>query len=83
MSNGGSLLPIIALMPFLGALVPGLMIRAGRTACASFTAVPTIAAIVMLGTLTPAVLRGEVLTAEIAWLPQLGLTASFFLDGLG
>jgi len=83
MSNGGSLLPIIALLPFLGALVPGLMIRAGRTACASFTAVPTIAAIVMLGTLTPAVLRGEVLTAEIAWLPQLGLTASFFLDGLG
>src|SRR6056297_2435617 len=83
MSNGGSLLPIIALLPFLGALIPGLMIRAGRTACASFTAVPTIAAIVMLGTLTPAVLRGEVLTAEIAWLPQLGLTASFFLDGLG
>ncbi|HKL55041.1 MAG: monovalent cation/H+ antiporter subunit A [Roseovarius sp.] len=83
MSDGGSLLPIIALLPFLGALVPGLMIRAGRTACASFTAVPTLAALVMLGTLAPAVLRGEVLQAEIVWLPQLGLTASFFLDGLG
>ncbi len=83
MSDGGSLLPIIAALPFLGALIPGLMIRAGRTACASFTAVPTIAALVMLGTLTPAVLRGEVITAEIMWLPQLGLEASFFLDGLG
>ena len=83
MSDGGSLLPIIALLPFLGALVPGLMIRAGRTACATFTAVPTLAALVMLGTLAPAVLRGEVLQAELVWLPQLGLSASFFLDGLG
>src|SRR6056297_2700158 len=83
MSNGGSLLPIIALLPFLGALIPGLMIRAGRTACASFTAVPTIAAIVMLGTLTPAVLRGEVLTYHIDWLPSLGLNVNFMLDGLG
>ncbi|MCM2563812.1 monovalent cation/H+ antiporter subunit A [Lutimaribacter sp. EGI FJ00015] len=83
MTNGGSLLPIIALLPFLGALVPGLMIRAGRNACATFTAVPTIAALAMLGVLTPDVMAGEVLKAEIEWLPQLGLSASFFLDGLG
>ena len=37
----------------------------------------------MLVVLAPAVLRGEVIQAEIEWLPQLGLTASFFLDGLG
>ncbi|ABV95535.1 NADH dehydrogenase (quinone) (plasmid) [Dinoroseobacter shibae DFL 12 = DSM 16493] len=83
MSHEGSFLFIIALLPFLGALVPGLMIRAGRTACASFTAVPTALAFIMLLILSPAVLRGEVITAEIGWLPQLGLSASFFLDGLG
>ncbi|SEO42976.1 multisubunit potassium/proton antiporter, PhaA subunit /multisubunit potassium/proton antiporter, PhaB subunit [Salinihabitans flavidus] len=83
MSDGASLLPIIAILPFLGALVPGLMIRAGRTACATFTAIPTILALTMLIVLAPSVMRGEVLQAEIAWLPQLGLSAAFFLDGLG
>ncbi|TCM82622.1 monovalent cation/H+ antiporter subunit A [Rhodovulum steppense] len=83
MSSGSSLLPIIAILPFLGALIPGIMIRAGRTACASFTAIPTLLALVMLGVLAPAVMRGEVIQAEIEWLPQLGLSASFFLDGLG
>ena len=83
MSHGGNLLIIIALLPFIGALVPGVMIRAGRTACAMFTAVPTAIALVMLMILAPAVLRGEVIQAELQWLPQLGLSASFFLDGLG
>ncbi|MEJ6392181.1 monovalent cation/H+ antiporter subunit A [Gymnodinialimonas sp. 2305UL16-5] len=83
MSDGGTLLFLIALLPFIGALLPGVMIRAGRNACASFTAVPTALALVMLLTLAPAVLRGEVIQAEIDWLPQLGLSASFFLDGLG
>lgn len=77
------LLILIALAPFLGALVPGLMIRAGRTACASFTAVPTAVALVMLLMLAPSVMQGEVIRADIEWLPQLGLSASFFLDGLG
>ncbi|AHM04117.1 pH adaptation potassium efflux system a [Roseibacterium elongatum DSM 19469] len=83
MSHAGHLLFYIALLPFVGALIPGLMIRAGRTASAMFTAVPTILALVMLMILAPAVLRGEVIQAEIEWLPQLGLSASFFLDGLG
>ncbi|MEO1461194.1 MAG: monovalent cation/H+ antiporter subunit A [Pseudomonadota bacterium] len=78
-----NLLPIIAILPFLGALMPGVMIRAGRNTCATFTAIPTLLALVMLGTLAPAVFRGEVLIAEIEWLPQLGLSARFFLDGLG
>ena len=65
MANGGNLLFIIAMLPFLGALVPGIMIRAGRTACAWFTAMPTILALVMLLTLAPAVLRGEVIQAEV------------------
>ncbi|WP_284265948.1 monovalent cation/H+ antiporter subunit A [Roseicyclus amphidinii] len=83
MSAGGHFLFLIALLPFVGALLPGLMIRAGRTVCAWTAAVPTALALVMLLILAPAVLRGEVITAEIDWLPQLGLSASFFLDGLG
>ena len=83
MSHGGQLLTLIAVLPFVGALLPGLMIRAGRTACALSTAVPTALALTMLLVLAPAVLRGEVVQAEIEWLPQLGLQASFFLDGLG
>ena len=74
---------IIAALPFLGALIPGVMIRAGRSACATFTAVPTALALTMLLVLAPGVMRGDVITAEIEWLPQLGLSASFFLDGLG
>mgnify|MGYP001794442435 CR=1 FL=1 len=83
MSLGGHLLFTIALLPFIGALLPGIMIRAGRTVCATFTAVPTALALVILLVLAPSVLRGEIVQAQIAWLPQLGLSASFFLDGLG
>ncbi|SDZ00579.1 multisubunit potassium/proton antiporter, PhaA subunit /multisubunit potassium/proton antiporter, PhaB subunit [Jannaschia faecimaris] len=83
MSHGGAILLIIAVLPFVGALLPGLMIRAGRTVCAISTAVPTFLALTMLVVLAPAVLRGEVIQGEIEWLPQLGLSASFFLDGLG
>ncbi len=81
--NDGSILAFIAILPFLGALVPGIMIRAGRNACASFTAVPTVLALLLLGTQVPAVMRGEVVSTTIEWLPQVGLSASFFLDGLG
>ena len=83
MSHEGVILLIIAALPFIGALLPGLMIRAGRNACAIATAVPTLFALTMLIVLAPAVLRGEVIQAQIEWLPQLGLSASFFLDGLG
>ena len=77
MSHGGTLLLLIALMPFVGALLPGLMIRAGRTVCAVTTAMPTLIALTMLLILAPAVLRGDIVQAEIEWLPQLGLSASF------
>ena len=83
MSHEGTRLFLIAVLPFVGALLPGLMIRAGRTVCAVSTAVPTLLALIMLLVLAPAVLRGEVVQANIDWLPQLGLSASFFLDGLG
>ncbi|MCR8548178.1 monovalent cation/H+ antiporter subunit A [Salipiger sp. P9] len=83
MVSGSGLLPVMVLLPFIGALVPGLMIRAGRNACATFTAVPTVLALVFLGVMAPGVLDGGTVTAKIDWLPALGLNANFMLDGLG
>jgi multicomponent K+:H+ antiporter subunit A len=76
-------LALIAALPFIGALLPGLMIRAGRTACASVTGLVTGLALLLLGLQAPAVLRGEVVQTRIDWLPSLGLNANFMLDGLG
>jgi multicomponent K+:H+ antiporter subunit A len=76
-------LALIAAMPFLGALLPGLMIRAGRNACALAAGSATALAFVMLMLHAPAVMRGEVITWRAEWLPALGLNVTFFLDGLG
>jgi multicomponent K+:H+ antiporter subunit A len=76
-------LALIAALPFLGALLPGLMIRAGRDACAALTGFVTLLALILLGLNAPAVLSGEVVQTRIEWLPALGLNANFFLDGLG
>ena len=76
-------LALIAALPFIGALLPGLMIRAGRDACAAVTGSVTLLALVLLGLNVPTVLAGEVVQTRIEWLPVLGLNANFFLDGLG
>jgi multicomponent K+:H+ antiporter subunit A len=76
-------LALIAALPFLGALLPGLMIRAGRDACAAVTGSVTLLALVLLGLNAPTVLAGGVVQTRIEWLPALGLNANFFLDGLG
>ena len=77
-----SLFLIIAL-PFLGALLPGLMIQAGRQTCFILTFLVTACAAIGLATHAPAVLAGEVITAKLDWLPQLGLNVNLFLDPLG
>ena len=74
---------LIAALPFLGALLPGLMIRAGRNACAIATGSVTALALLGLMLHAPAVIGGEVILARFEWLPALGLNAHFMLDGLG
>lgn len=74
---------LIAALPFLGAVFPSLLIRAGRNASASAAGATTLLALIGLLVNAPAVLRGEVVTARMDWLPGLGLNANFFLDGLG
>jgi len=76
-------LALIVMLPFLGAVLPALMIRAGRNACAIATGTVTLLALALLLTHAPAVFRGEVVQAGWDWLPQLGLNVHFFLDGLG
>ncbi len=77
-----SLFFIVAL-PFLGALLPGLMNAAGRSACAGITFSVTLAAFIGLLTNLPAVLAGQVITARVDWMPALGLNFTLMLDGLG
>ncbi len=74
---------IIVALPFLGALLPGIMNSAGRAACAGVTFTVSLAAFVGLLTNLPAVLAGEVVTARVDWMPELGLNFTLMLDGLG
>ncbi len=74
---------LVALLPFLGALLPGLMNSAGRQACAGVTGAVTLAALIGLLTNAPAVFAGQVVTARIDWLPSLGMNVNLMLDPLG
>ncbi len=74
---------LIALLPFLGALLPGLMNSAGRQVCAGVTFMVTLTAFIGLLTHAPEVFAGEVITARIDWLPSLGMNVNLMLDPLG
>ena len=74
---------IIVALPFFGALLPGLMNPAGRTATAGVTFTVTLSAFIGLLTNLPAIIAGEVVTARIDWMPLLGLNFTLMLDGLG
>ena len=76
-------LTLIVLLPFIGAVLPAIMIRAGRNACAIATGSVTLLALILLMAKAPAVIGGEVFQVSYDWLPELGLNVTFFLDGLG
>ncbi|MDV7143551.1 monovalent cation/H+ antiporter subunit A [Tropicimonas sp. TH_r6] len=76
-------LALIAALPFIGALFPGLMIRVGRNACALSAGWATLSALILLITLATEVWRGETVVYQVEWMPMLGLNANFRLDGLG
>lgn len=74
---------LIAALPFLGAVLPALLIRAGRNAAAATAGSVSLLALIGLWLNGPAVFRGDVVTARVNWLPEIGLNANFMLDGLG
>jgi multicomponent K+:H+ antiporter subunit A len=76
-------LALIVLIPFIGALLPPLAIRAGRNVCATVTGAVTALSLAMLLTEAPEVYSGGVPKSSAEWLPGLGLSFSFFIDGLG
>jgi hypothetical protein len=74
---------LIVALPFLGALLPGLMNSAGRAATAGVTFMVSLLAFIGLLTNLPAVWAGELVTARLDWIPLLGLNVTLMLDGLG
>jgi len=74
---------LIAALPFLGALLPGLAVRFGRGAAALAAGAASALALAGLLSHVPAVLAGDPVTARFDWVPILGLEATFRIDGLG
>ncbi|MEM7399076.1 MAG: monovalent cation/H+ antiporter subunit A [Pseudomonadota bacterium] len=77
------LLALATLTPFLGAVVPLLTDRLGRDICALATGAVTLTALILVMSHAPAVYSGEVVTWSVPWVPAIGLSFSFFADGLG
>jgi multicomponent K+:H+ antiporter subunit A len=68
-------LVLIILLPFFGAIPAALMIRSGRDACAMTAGSFNLLALALLLTNIPAILRGDVIRADItsgAWCPVRG-----------
>ncbi|MCK0510644.1 monovalent cation/H+ antiporter subunit A [Aromatoleum buckelii] len=76
-------LALIVMLPFVGAVLPALLGRAGSTASALAAFSVSLVAFVLLLSHAPAVFDGDVVQAGWVWLPGLGLNANLFLDGLG
>ncbi len=74
---------LIVALPFLGALLPGLMNSAGRAACAGVTFTFSLAAFIGLLSHAPTVFAGGVVQTGVDWMPLLGLNFHLMLDGLG
>src|SRR5690625_5125648 len=80
MSNSLLLLASIAL-PFLGAVVAGMLPVHARTAAAWLGGGIAVVVLLLAILALPAVSAGEVLRHEIAWMPSLGLNIVLRLDG--
>jgi multicomponent K+:H+ antiporter subunit A len=74
---------LVVLLPFLGALLPPLLIRSGRNTCAVAAGSVTLLALVLLLSHAPEVFSGQVPKVSLAWAPAVGLSLSVFADGLG
>ncbi|WP_417566399.1 monovalent cation/H+ antiporter subunit A [Marinobacter sp.] len=75
-------LPLVVLLPFLGALAAPLFAQGGRTAIAIASSVPALIALAALFPHWQTLADGGVVLHSYEWLPALGLSFSFRLDGL-
>tara|TARA_B100000749_G_scaffold65262_1_gene48517 strand:- start:3215 stop:6010 length:2796 start_codon:yes stop_codon:yes gene_type:complete len=76
-------LALIVLLPLLGALLPLLTDRRGRSLIALLTMLAPALGLALLWRHAPAVFAGETVVQTLPWISQLGLSLSFRLDGLG
>ena len=75
-------LPLLALLPWLGALLMACLPQAARRASALLAGCVAVATTALVLTAAPAVFGGEVLRWGMAWMPALGLDLGFRMDGL-
>ena len=76
------LLPLLALLPWLGAVLLAGLPATARRAPALLAGAVTLGATGLVLAAAPAVFGGEVLRWSVAWLPALGLDLGFRMDGL-
>jgi len=77
------ILPVLVLLPLAGALLPVWFARWGRDQASLAAGGVTGVSLSLLLSLGPAVFAGETLRTGWAWIPSVGLQASFMVDGLG
>ncbi|ONF42972.1 monovalent cation/H+ antiporter subunit A [Marinobacter lutaoensis] len=75
-------LPLVVLLPFLGAIAAPLFAQGGRTAIAIASSVPALIALAALYPHWPVLADGGVVRFHQDWLPAIGIAVSFRLDGL-
>ncbi|WP_331345064.1 monovalent cation/H+ antiporter subunit A [Cellvibrio sp. UBA7661] len=74
---------LIILLPLLGACLPPLCERFGRNFCAVSALLGPLLALGLLLAYVPALFGGQQFFVQLSWIPQLGLSLSLRLDGLG
>ncbi|KXS51792.1 MAG: multicomponent K+:H+ antiporter subunit A, partial [Marinobacter sp. T13-3] len=75
-------LPLVVFLPFLGALIAPLFAQGGRTAIAIASSVPALIGLAALFPHWETVADGGSVLYTLNWLPAIGLSFSFRLDGL-
>lgn len=75
-------LAIIVMLPFVGALFPMLVSHKPRWVSTALAAATTTISLALLLSLAPQTLNGLIPSYAVDWLPSLGLSFSFRLDGL-
>ncbi|MCK2151088.1 monovalent cation/H+ antiporter subunit A [Marinobacter alexandrii] len=75
-------LPLVVLLPFLGAIAAPLFAQGGRTAIAVASSVPALIALAALFPHWETLADGGMVLHTYEWLPAIGLSLSFRLDGL-
>lgn len=73
----------IVALPLLGAILPPLFARTGRTPALLSALTPSLVALVLLWGQGTSVFSGEPVEAVAPWIPSLGLEWALRIDGLG